>query len=474
MSYENATSKANLQNASPDTRLLLKEAARLLATNFAEVSEVVDKVLDTMLRLLPTRTVFLARFETGENGVAIFNVLAVKDHGGCPMTIGPSRLLEQTYCNTIANTIKPLVVDDANKEPFYRCLAVTDELHIRSYIGVPLIYSNGQVYGTLCGIDPVPLPLSQSNEWVDLLQILARLIIARIETEKRQEHVSNDNQARDRFLGTVAHDLRSPLTAVLGYSQLLRTRINSDKMTPERLEQWTRLIEQNTQRVLGQINELMDYTSGSANKISVGTEPVLLAPLLEAVYRMTEMQAEARNISMHLQLPTGTEHEMVSIDMERFGRAVSNLMSNALKFTPEHGHITLAMDRATISESDVTLEADPFQTKDSQWFFANTNFDQAGTRQFLASPDKPIYTGKWVAIHVVDDGLGIVPNKMSNILDTFRQVRNVDYQRQQGEGTGLGLSIVTHFIGLMGGQLAIRSMAGQGSCFTIFLPALPD
>lgn len=174
---------------------ILREMTHLTALSFATSDEAIDAVLAVMSRLLETRTLFLVRFDEIAGGERILNVLRVLDNDGIPLRTGSAGPLPETYCNTISTQQAPLIIDDTHGDPFYSALPSTTALGIRSYVGVPLIFSDGEMYGTLCGIDAFPTRMAEQPELVDFLQILARFLISQIERDEANARLREMNRA---------------------------------------------------------------------------------------------------------------------------------------------------------------------------------------------------------------------------------------------------------------------------------------
>ena len=242
----------------------------------------------------------------------------------------------------------------------------------------------------------------------------ARLLIreqaARAEAERA-------NRTKDEFLATLSHELRTPLTAILGWTHLIRGGNLDASMMGRALE----TIERNARSQSQLIDDLLDVSRIITGKLALDLRPVEFASIIEATIDTVRPMAEAKSIHVEPQLKTS--HCMVAGDAARLQQVVWNLFSNAVKFTPEGGHVR------------VSLKCDE----------------------------------KHVELEVKDTGQGISKNFLPYIFDRFRQADGTT-TRKHG-GLGLGLAIVRHLLELHGGTIRAASDGdGQGSTFTLSLP----
>jgi len=242
-----------------------------------------------------------------------------------------------------------------------------------------------------------------------------------ISSQRRAEAARQQSEHKSRFLASVSHELRTPLNSILGFSQLLRSN-RFGSLNP-RQERYLRHIESSGQHLLGLINEVLDLSRIEAGQMEIEIEDLgLRAVLAEAQDRVSPM-AQARGI----QLSVRCEEAGIRVlaDHRRLHQVLLNLLSNAIKFTPAGGQVELG-----------------------------------------ACPEE-----KSVAIWVKDTGIGIPVDFQRAVFEDFVQVRGGAGDGQ--EGTGLGLALCSRLMELMGGQIRLQSEPGQGSLFTVVLPAAP-
>jgi PAS domain S-box-containing protein len=240
--------------------------------------------------------------------------------------------------------------------------------------------------------------------------LLDRERAARAEAERA-------SRLKDDFVATVSHELRTPLHAILGWTQLARRPAS----TPEQTSKGLAVIEGNA-RVLEQlVSDLLDVSRIGAGKLQLERAPVALRGVVHAAVDALRASAEAKGVSLHES--AAADRDVVLGDPNRLQQVVSNLVSNAVKFTPRGGRVDVALTRSA---------------------------DQA-------------------VLVVRDTGQGIEPDFLPHVFDRFRQA-DASKARRHG-GLGLGLTIVRQVVALHGGTVGAESAGcGQGACFTVTLP----
>ena len=242
----------------------------------------------------------------------------------------------------------------------------------------------------------------------DLEDLVAKEQAARREAEKA-------NRAKDDFLATVSHELRTPLSAVLGWAHLLRTH----ETRPEEFQHGLAVIERSALAQNRLIDDLLDVSRIASNKLRMNREAVPLARVVEAAIDQVRPQADMKQVGLQLDL---ADTSLVYGDPRRLEQVVSNLVSNAIKFTGANGQVHLALTR----------------------------------------------TGREMILSVRDTGAGIAPAFLPYVFEWFRQA---DPRVSSQAGLGLGLGIVRHIVQLHGGDVRAESAGeGQGSTFTVTLP----
>ena len=239
----------------------------------------------------------------------------------------------------------------------------------------------------------------------------------RLEDARRVAISEEANRTKAGFLAAMSHELRTPLNAIAGYADLLLAGIGGD--VSEQHRDYLQRIRGSQQHLLAIINDILNFSRIEAGQLKYDLARVPLKDVVETVLPMVEPQARLKQLKI-----TSNPHPgaIALADQSKVEQVVLNLMSNAVKFTPVDGSITL----------------------------------DAGV------------TGNQVTLRVHDTGIGIAAGDLKAIFQPFVQVgRSLTSPH---EGTGLGLAISNDLARGMGGRLDVESTVGQGSTFTLTLP----
>ncbi len=258
----------------------------------------------------------------------------------------------------------------------------------------------------------------------------AELRQAAIEREQTAKHLAEVENALERaraaerakslFFSTVSHDIRTPLNAIIGFSELLRNGIEDPNEKAQALD----AITTSGQTLLDLINDVLDLSKLEAGKFVFAPELTDINKLASGVLHSFDISVLGRNVALEERI---SPIPFLFVDPHRIRQILFNLIGNAVKFT-EHGSITLS----------ATFEKD------------SASAEETGTLTFAVS----------------DTGCGIAEDDQENVLKPFVQAKNT----KATKGTGLGLSICCQLAERMGGKLSLKSVPGQGSTFTVVIP----
>ncbi len=260
--------------------------------------------------------------------------------------------------------------------------------------------------------------VSTSEDITERLQAEARLVEA-LETERQAvEQLREVDRVKDAFVSSVSHELRTPITSIRGYTELLAEG-ELGELTPRQLDA-VRRIGTNSSRLLSLISELLTLSKLQARGLEEKHELVDLTQVVTAGVAVLSPTVARRDVELTVDLPSAAVQ--VSGDRDMLERVVINLTDNALKFTPDGGHVDVAL----------------------------TSHD--GT----------------AVIEVADTGIGVPAHEQQRLFDRF--FRSSLAQQSAIPGSGLGLSIAHNIVERHGGTLEVRSAAGEGSTFRVRLP----
>ncbi|HSH68608.1 MAG TPA: ATP-binding protein, partial [Deferrisomatales bacterium] len=416
--------------------LVLHEAAAVMSKSLH-----IDTVLSEVLGLIQREFGFeyLAVRLLDEDGMLRIRSFVGLDPGYVSLSAVPPT--EETYFGTCFLRGEPVVVEDArdiDKPVFFGKL--TETVPVTSLVHAPMIYEDRAIgvltaYGTRG-------PMHFTDEFVSLYAALARqlalaVVNARLYTEvqdyshameekvrKRTVQLEEANQRlkeldrlKSEFLSTVSHELRTPLTSIRSFSEIL-LRYGVDDA--EKRSRFVSIIRDESERLTRMINELLDLSKIEAGRHEIQPVAVPAREALEAAVEAARPLFSERGVEVDV--VAEAELPAVLADRDALRQVLANLLSNAAKFSPERGRVTVAARR----------------------------------RGFKA------------VVSVADQGPGIPRDRLIDVFERYTQVR--DPLKAHPLGTGLGLSISRDIVEKMGGVIWVESEPGKGTSFSFTLP----
>jgi signal transduction histidine kinase len=273
--------------------------------------------------------------------------------------------------------------------------------------------ASGPVYrndGSMLQEATVPLP--DGNVLVTYLDVTDTVRVERALRE-RNEALETAGRLKSEFIANLSYELRTPLNAIIGFAEILTKQYFGD-LNPRQLD-YGRSILQSAQQLTKLINDILDLAMIEAGYMVLESEDIEVADLLEAMLALTRERARNRNLDLQLHCPP--DIGMITADERRLKQALFNLISNAIKFTPPGGTISVEAERC----------------------------------------------GGELSLTVADTGIGISPSDQPRVFEKFQCGR-------RHSGAGLGLSLVKRLIELHGGTVAIQAMPDAGTRITCRLP----
>ncbi|HEY7608639.1 MAG TPA: HAMP domain-containing sensor histidine kinase [Alphaproteobacteria bacterium] len=240
------------------------------------------------------------------------------------------------------------------------------------------------------------------------------------ELERARDAALQANRAKSEFLAYMSHELRSPMNAIIGFSEMMKREVFG-RMSPPKYREYADDIHGSATHLLSLINDILDLSKVEAGKLAPNEDEVDLAAAIEAAHRLVAARAEAAHIALRMQ--PAPHLPPLNGDARMIKQMILNLLSNAIKFTPARGSVTVSAGR-----------------------------DEAGA----------------LFVAVADTGPGIAATDVPRILEAYGRTDTAE--KSATEGTGLGLTLVKAMIELHGGRLAIESKPGVGSTFTLRFP----
>ena len=302
--------------------------------------------------------------------------------------------------------------------------------NIHSYWGLPLRSQNGTVIGVLAAMNESEIIRSKSSQaLVKVLQSLAGRELARMQTErklkKNEQQLETQNseltrmsQIKSDMIAVTSHDLKSPLSAIIGYANILGQYFST--LPEEKILHYIQRIEEEGQKQLTFINKLLDLYRIESGEITLELEQERMDLLVLSCIDSREHVASERNIAIHSHMK-GIPVP-ITFDPTRMEQVISNILSNAIKFSPDNSSI------------DISYRQDE----------------------------------ESALVEICDHGSGIDEEEILHIFDRYYMGRT-DFEIRP-EGSGLGLYIVKNIITLHGGDVSARNRGKGGSCFSVWIP----
>ena len=271
-----------------------------------------------------------------------------------------------------------------------------------------VVTKDGVYHGVGTGLDVLRLSMEKIHEQA-------------IDLTAAERNASRANQAKSRFLAAMSHELRTPLNAIIGFSELIRDQV----MGPDAMDSYVEYaadIRSSGAHLLDLINDVLDISKIESGKLDIHRQRVIVRDEIEPVWKGFELRAAHKNLALDLQMADDTVECFA--DPRALRQIVTNLVSNAVKYTPDGGAVSLTV--------------------------VNPNTDT-------------------VRVSVSDNGPGIPKASQARIFEPFEQLDNT--YRRHAEGSGLGLALTKELVSINGGTIGLESVPGEGSNFWFELPS---
>jgi PAS domain S-box-containing protein len=305
------------------------------------------------------------------------------------------------------------------EDPFLEPLA------LESYAGMPLFDAAGAPIGLVAVMHTAPLPNIAEAQL--LLKVVAKRLEAELERKRAEElavqrtveleKAKELDQLKSGFVNAVSHELRTPLTSILGYAEFLEDQVGGSLSSTQ--GEFVHQIQESAGRLSRLVDDLLDFARIDSGTFQLTHETRDLAPKIREIVASFRPQAAAARQVLTLELPDGPL--TLNVDANRIGQVLANLLSNALKFTPPEGHITV----------------------------------------------RALPTAEGVRVEVEDSGEGIPAEALPRLFQRFSQLES----GMRKGGTGLGLSISKALVEAHGGTIGVAPAEPHGARFWFTLPA---
>ncbi|MEH2392219.1 MAG: ATP-binding protein [Nostoc sp.] len=291
------------------------------------------------------------------------------------------------------------------------------------------IWVGGEVVGTVL-YEQIETPRTWDLSEQNFVSSIAEFVALTLEVcdRKRAESALNEakeaaevaNRAKSTFLGNISHQLRTPLSSILGITEALQDQVYG--LVSQEQRQYLNMLESSGKNLLELINQILDLTDIESSKIELQLATTSIQGLCDSSLSFVKHLAFQKNIQLSVQVPE--ELEPIQVDERRIRQVFINLLTNAIKFTKEGGKVWIEV--------------------------------------------QPNSTNEYIFFSVVDTGIGMLSDDLFKLFQPFVQVENSFTHRSVG--TGLGLVMVQKIVELHGGTVHAESQLGKGSRFTVKLP----
>ena len=396
------------------------EILRVISTFQTDVQPVFDAIAAKALDLCRATTGWVYRFDGELIHIAAAHSLrpeavdVVRQSYPMPPSLGGG-----TARAVLSRTI--VYIPDIREDHEYRLEALAQAADYLSVLAVPMLLESKPIgVVVVTGAEAGAF----SERQIELLQTFADQAVIAVENarlfqeiEDKSRQLEAASRHKSEFLANMSHELRTPLNAIIGFSEVLTQRMFGD--LNEKQEEYLRDIHASGQHLLSLINDILDLSKIEAGRMELEPTAFDLPSAIENALTLVRERAGRREIALH----HAVDQRLGQIrgDERKIKQVLLNLLSNALKFTPEGGRIDV----------------------------------RAGLVDGMAE------------VSVADTGIGIAPEDQEAVFEEFRQVGTV---AKKVEGTGLGLTLSRKFVELHGGRIWVTSDVGVGSTFTFTLP----
>jgi PAS domain S-box-containing protein len=280
---------------------------------------------------------------------------------------------------------------------------------------------NGEFYWELASISPIKNDFGTITHYVKIAENISYLKKIEKDLKRAKMDAEVANNYKNHFLANMSHEIRTPINTIIGFSELIK----NENLPSQKRSKYTGIIEENSQSLLRLIDDIIDVAKIEANELKIKKEACSLGDLLselEMTYNNFLKRKEKKNIELILQTPEEAHHDVIFTDPYRLKQIFNNLFLNAMRYT-DLGHIEIGYS---------------------------------------------IYDENKLRFFVSDTGSGIPLSRLKNIFKRFNYT--VESGSSDSTASGIGLSICKDLAVLLGGDISVKSVEGEGTIFFVTLP----
>jgi signal transduction histidine kinase len=433
----------------------MAEILRIMSNSFTDVQPIFDMIARSAARLCDAE---FSGVHLSDGQVitldAHYNIrpdeLEIRQRSVFPLKVG-----RESAVGRAVHDRATVHIPDIRTDPVYKVEALQTASAHRTVLAVPML-REGVPIGAISVWRHAVSPYT--DEQIQLVEAFADQAVIAIENARLFQELQEANrqlgeasQHKSQFLANMSHELRTPLNAIIGYSEMLQEEAedtDADTFLPD-----LQRINSAGKHLLGLINDILDLSKIEAGRMDLFLETFEIRELIQDVAAIVQPLVEKNGNMLVIECPEqiGSMHA----DQTKLRQTLFNLLSNAAKFT-DHGRIELRVAKA------------PLTPALSQRDRGSGPQHPAPSRSAAEISAAPTSQHPLVSFAVADTGIGMTEEQLGRLFEALSQAE-ASIQRRYG-GTGLGLAISRHFCRLMGGDLTVQSVCGEGSTFTVRLP----
>jgi signal transduction histidine kinase len=410
----------------------LQEIDRQLNTSL-DIRRVLEVTLDWGLRVIDAKAGSIALLNRDDNTLVL---MATHNYTYVPQALP----LDKGLAGQVARSGQPVLVNDISQD--HRYIAGCPDT--QAQLSVPIKREN-EVVGVINLESPRLNAFSILH--LDSASRLADHAAIAVANAQLYAEVKRANDAKGRFVSEVAHELAQPVTAIKGFNDLMVKGMAGP--VNDMQKQFLSTVQFNAERLNTLIKDLLDIGRIETGRLKMEIGAVAIGPIIEETIRSLQSQIDERQMTVELNVPA--ELPNVSADRARLIQILTNLVSNAYKYTPSGGSMTITVTQLK--------EIQPRNAPRGNW-------TRADLQQLKPNP-----VG-YLACAVKDTGFGIAPEDQAKLFTQFFRSQNPAVREQRG--TGLGLAITKSLIELQGGAIWVDSELEKGSTFSFSLPIIEN
>ena len=409
-----------------EQQVAITEVLQVMASRPTDTKALLETILERALQLCQTPHGSIFTFD-GE----VFQLSLIKKPVSAetltflqtPIRPGP-----ETPLRRVGLDLQPIHSPDILTDPRFSPPSIYRDEGIRTTIAMPML-KEGKLLGAITinrrevqpfnerEIEALTAFANQAVIALENARLFEQLQVRSRDLAEKGEQLEIANRHKSQFLANVNHELRTPMSAIIGYARLV-LRATEGQISALQRENLQDLLN-NAERLLAQIDSLLEFSKIEAGKMEVRLEPFKVGEVIQGAISTIEPTLNGAHVRIIREI--GSDLPVLNTDREKLGQIVLNLLDNAVKFT-EQGEIRISASQ------------------------------QNGSLKLVVS----------------DTGIGIPKEALNTIFEEFQ--RGDSYSTKNYRGTGLGLAIVKKFANLLSGEVAVESEVGKGSVFTVTLP----